>query len=106
MGWTMPWSTPTDGFDAAFGVDRWHGTNAFIRDGDRAFRTCFVDGRGEEVVGGTWAHLDPTALGRQEEREDSPEAARRPRPTRGGTSTTSTTRARRRRAGPTRWSAA
>ena len=26
--------TITDGFDADFGVDEWHGTNAFIRDGD------------------------------------------------------------------------
>ena len=34
MGWTMPWYTITDGFDTDFGVDEWHGTNAFIRDGD------------------------------------------------------------------------
>ncbi|GAB2827417.1 hypothetical protein GCM10027176_34660 [Actinoallomurus bryophytorum] len=31
MGWTMPWYTMTDGFDADLGVDEWHGTNAFIR---------------------------------------------------------------------------
>ena len=36
MGWTMPWYTITDGFDTDFGVDEWHGTNAFIRDDDRA----------------------------------------------------------------------
>ena len=35
MGWEMPWYTMTDGFDADFGVDEWHGTNAFIRDGDQ-----------------------------------------------------------------------
>src|ERR1700716_1610905 len=34
MGWTMPWYTVTDGFDTDFGVDEWHGTNAFIRDSD------------------------------------------------------------------------
>src|SRR5215213_5912410 len=34
MGWTMPWYTMTDGFDADFGVDEWHGTNSFIRDDD------------------------------------------------------------------------
>jgi predicted dithiol-disulfide oxidoreductase (DUF899 family) len=34
MGWEMPWYTITDRFDADFGVDEWHGTNAFIRDGD------------------------------------------------------------------------
>ena len=33
MGWTMPWYTMTDGFDTDFGVDEWHGTNAFIRHG-------------------------------------------------------------------------
>ena len=36
MGWELiPWYTITDDFDADFGVDEWHGTNAFIRDGDR-----------------------------------------------------------------------
>jgi predicted dithiol-disulfide oxidoreductase (DUF899 family) len=73
MGWTMPWYTITDGFDTAFGVDEWHGTNAFIRDGDRVFRTYFINNRGDEVMGGTWSYLDLTALGRQEEWEDSPE---------------------------------
>src|SRR4029450_5407819 len=42
MGWTMPWYTLKDGFDTDFGVDEWHGTNAFIRDGDRVFRTYFI----------------------------------------------------------------
>jgi len=73
MGWEMPWYTVTDDFDADFGVDEWHGTNAFIRSGDRVFRTYFVNSRGDEVMGGTWAYLDITALGRQEEGEDSPE---------------------------------
>jgi predicted dithiol-disulfide oxidoreductase (DUF899 family) len=73
MGWTMPWYTITDEFDVDFGVDQWHGTNAFIRDGDRVFRTYFVNNRGDEVMGGTWAYLDITALGRQETWEDSPE---------------------------------
>src|SRR5918912_3428091 len=73
MGWSMPWYTMTDRFDADFDVDQWHGTNAFIRDGARVFRTYFVNNRGDEVMGGTWAYLDLTALGRQEEWEDSPE---------------------------------
>ncbi|MGE0295848.1 DUF899 domain-containing protein [Pseudonocardia sp.] len=72
MGWTMPWVTITDSFDTDFGVDEWHGTNAFIRDGDRVFRTYFVDRRGDEVFGNTWSYLDITALGRQEDWEDSP----------------------------------
>jgi predicted dithiol-disulfide oxidoreductase (DUF899 family) len=73
MGWKMPWYTMTDGFDADFGVDEWHGTNAFIRDGDSVFRTYFVNNRGDEVMGDTWSYLDLTALGRQESWEDSPE---------------------------------
>jgi predicted dithiol-disulfide oxidoreductase (DUF899 family) len=29
MGWEIPWYTITDSFDADFGVDEWHGHNAF-----------------------------------------------------------------------------
>jgi predicted dithiol-disulfide oxidoreductase (DUF899 family) len=73
MGWDMPWYTITDDFDADFGVEEWHGTNAFLREGDEIFRTYFIDSRGDEHMGSTWAYLDITALGRQEEWEDSPE---------------------------------
>jgi predicted dithiol-disulfide oxidoreductase (DUF899 family) len=74
MGWEhIPWYTMTDDFDADFGVDEWHGTNAFIRDGDRVFRTYLVNARGDEQMGNTWNYLDITALGRQENWEDSPE---------------------------------
>ncbi len=72
MGWTMPWYTITDGFDADFGVDEWHGHNVFFRDGERVFRTYFVDARGDEQMGNTWNFLDITPLGRQEAWEDSP----------------------------------
>jgi predicted dithiol-disulfide oxidoreductase (DUF899 family) len=73
MGWTMPWYTMTDGFDADFGVDQWHGTNAFIREDDSVYRTYFINNRGDEAMGSTWSYLDMTALGRQEDWEDSPE---------------------------------
>ena len=72
MGWSVPWYTITDDFDEDFGVDEWHGTNAFIREGDRIFRSYFVNDRGDEAMGSTWSYLDITALGRQEEWEDSP----------------------------------
>jgi predicted dithiol-disulfide oxidoreductase (DUF899 family) len=73
MGWDhIPWYTITDDFDADFGVDEWHGTNAFLRDGDRIFRTYLIESRGDEAMGSTWSYLDITALGRQEEWEDSP----------------------------------
>ena len=73
MGWERPWYTLTDDFDADFGVEEWHGTNAFIREGDQIFRTYFINSRGDEAMGSTWSYLDLTALGRQEEWEDSPE---------------------------------
>jgi len=73
MGWKMPWYTITDSFDTDFGVNEWHGTNAFIHDGDRVFRTYFINNRGDEALGTTWSFLDMTALGRQEDWEDSPE---------------------------------
>jgi predicted dithiol-disulfide oxidoreductase (DUF899 family) len=73
MGWEMPWFTITDSFDADFGVNEWHGTNVFYRDGDRVFRTYFINNRGDEQMGSIWNYLDITPLGRQEDWEDSPE---------------------------------
>jgi predicted dithiol-disulfide oxidoreductase (DUF899 family) len=73
MEWEMPWYTITDSWDKDFGVDEWHGHNAFIRDGERIFRTYFINSRGDEAMGSTWDYLDMTALGRQETWEDSPE---------------------------------
>jgi predicted dithiol-disulfide oxidoreductase (DUF899 family) len=74
MGWDIPWYTLTDDFAADFDVEEWHGTNAFYRDDDgRIFRTYFINKRGDEHLGTPWAYLDMTALGRQEEWEDSPE---------------------------------
>jgi predicted dithiol-disulfide oxidoreductase (DUF899 family) len=73
MGWKMPWYTITDSFDIDFGVNEWHGHNAFIRDGDKVFRTYFINERGDEAMGTIWSYLDVTALGRQETWEDSPE---------------------------------
>ncbi len=73
MGWSMPWYTITDSFDVDFGVDQWYGYNAFIRDGERVFRTYFINGREAEAMGNTWSFLDMTAFGRQETWENSPE---------------------------------
>jgi predicted dithiol-disulfide oxidoreductase (DUF899 family) len=83
MGWELiPWYTiPDDSeFDSDFGVRDWHGTNAFVRDGDGIFRTYFIDSRGDEQMGNTWNYLDITALGRQEEWEDSPDGYPQARP--------------------------
>lgn len=72
MEWKMPWYTITDSFDVDFGVDLWHGHNAFFRDGDKVFRTYFINTRGDEAMGTLWSYLDMTVLGRQELWEDSP----------------------------------
>src|SRR5690242_8161710 len=80
MGWAMPWYTITDSFDKDFGVDEWHGHNVFIRDGDKVFRTYFINNRGDEAMGTVWSYLDITALGRQEAWEDSPEGYPQTRP--------------------------
>ena len=74
MGWEFPWYTLRDDFDADHDVAEWHGTNVFLRDGDEAYRTYFIDARGDEALGSTWSFLDITPYGRQEEWEDSPEA--------------------------------
>src|SRR5271170_7238248 len=47
MEWEMPWYTITDSWDSDFGVNEWHGTNAFFRDGDRVYRTYFINNRGD-----------------------------------------------------------
>lgn len=74
MGWEhIPWYTLLDDFDADFGVDQWHGHNAFIHDGANIYRTYFINGRGDEAMGTVWSYLDMAPLGRQEEWEDSPE---------------------------------
>ena len=73
-GWgDIPWYTLTDDFDADFGVDQWHGTNAFIREDDGIYRTYLIESRGDEHMGSTWSYLDITALGRQEQWENSPD---------------------------------
>jgi len=61
-------------------VDEWHGHNAFVRDGERVFRTYFINSRGDEAMGTVWSYLDMTALGRQELWEDSPAGYPQSRP--------------------------
>jgi predicted dithiol-disulfide oxidoreductase (DUF899 family) len=81
MGWEdIPWYTITDSFDADFGVDEWHGHNVFFRNGERVFRTYFINNRGDEAMGTTWSYLDLTPLGRQETWEDSPKGYPQTRP--------------------------
>ncbi len=46
------------------------GTSCFLRDGERVFHTYSSYARGAEWTGGSYAFLDLTALGRQEEWEE------------------------------------
>jgi predicted dithiol-disulfide oxidoreductase (DUF899 family) len=46
------------------------GLSCFLRDGDRVFHTYSTFARGAEMLGGSYAYLDLTALGRQEEWEE------------------------------------
>ena len=63
--------TTAEGLGAWFGHEAT--IDAFFRDGDRVFRTYFVNNRGDEALGSTWSYLDLSALGRQEQWENSPE---------------------------------
>jgi hypothetical protein len=91
MGWELiPWYTLTDDFDKDFGVDEWHGHNAFIREGDRIFRTYFIDARGDEQLAPPGAiSTSPRSAARRRGRT-RPRAIRRLRRTSGGTTTTRT----------------
>ena len=46
------------------------GISCFLRDGDDVFHTYATYARGTEELGGAYAFLDLTALGRQEEWEE------------------------------------
>ena len=59
---------PVDG--PAPGSAELPGTSCFLRDGERVFHTYSSYARGAEWTGGSYAFLDLTALGRQEEWEE------------------------------------
>ncbi len=91
MGWTFPWwSSYGSDFNRDFGVTidpgdpgstfnfrstegmapgEYPGTSCFLRVGDRVFHTYSSYARGAEWTGGSYAFLDLTALGRQEDWE-------------------------------------
>ncbi|MDX6664493.1 MAG: hypothetical protein QOG68_699 [Solirubrobacteraceae bacterium] len=73
MGWTVPWYSTFDDFNADHDVPKFFGLNVFLRDGDDVFRTYFTTGRGVEALGSSWSFLDVMPFGRQEDWEDSPE---------------------------------
>ena len=93
MGWDVPWYTITDSFDADFGVDEWHGTNAFLRSTDEAGDGSSARTSSTTVATKRWAAHGPTSTSPhwavRRSGRTHPTDIRRRRRTRGGTGTTS-----------------
>jgi predicted dithiol-disulfide oxidoreductase (DUF899 family) len=78
MGWKVPWySSDGTSFNEDFGVTtsegETFGLSVFLRMGDGVFQTYFTTDRALEALDANFTLLDWTALGRQEDWEDSPE---------------------------------
>ncbi|HEX7662047.1 MAG TPA: DUF899 family protein [Pseudonocardiaceae bacterium] len=74
MGWEMPWYSAQPSLDTLL-VGRQPGLFhlvCYLRDGDRAFETYWTTGRGVEAMDSSYALMDRTVYGRQEQWEDSP----------------------------------
>jgi predicted dithiol-disulfide oxidoreductase (DUF899 family) len=74
MGWDMPWYSAHDSLDALL-VGRRIGMMhlvCYLRDGDRVFETYWTKRRGAEAMDYSYALMDLTVYGRQEQWEDSP----------------------------------
>ena len=74
MGWDMPWYSAQPSLDTLL-VDREHGLFhlvCYLRDGNRVFETYWTNRRGAEVLDYSYALMDLTVFGRQEDWEDSP----------------------------------
>jgi predicted dithiol-disulfide oxidoreductase (DUF899 family) len=74
MGWDMPWYSAQASLDALL-VGRQKGLMhlvCYVRDGDRVFETYWTNYRGVEAMDYSFALMDLTVYGRQQEWEDSP----------------------------------
>lgn len=74
MGWDMPWYSALDSLDTLL-VGRQVGVMhlvSYLRTGDRVFETYWTNYRGVEAMDYSFALMDLTVYGRQEEWEDSP----------------------------------
>jgi predicted dithiol-disulfide oxidoreductase (DUF899 family) len=74
MGWDMPWYSAQDSLDQLL-VGREVGLFhlvCYLRDGDRVFETYWTKRRGAEAMDYSYALMDLTVYGRQENWEDSP----------------------------------
>jgi predicted dithiol-disulfide oxidoreductase (DUF899 family) len=74
MGWRFPfYSVVGEEFQKLRGTDEYFAIDAYLRDGDKVYLTYSSRARGAETIVNTFSLLDLTALGRQEEWEDTPE---------------------------------
>ena len=76
MGWDIPWYSAQPSLDTLL-VGREHGLFhlvCYLRDDDRVFETYWTERRGAEALDYSYALMDLTVFGRQEEWEDSPES--------------------------------
>jgi predicted dithiol-disulfide oxidoreductase (DUF899 family) len=74
MGWDMPWYSALPSLNELL-VGRRIGTMrlvCYVRDGDRVFETYWTWYRGVEAMDYSYALMDLTVYGRQEQWEDSP----------------------------------
>lgn len=74
MGWNMPWYSAQPSLDALL-VGREIGLFhlvCYLRDGDRVFETYWTKRRGVEALDNSYALMDLTVYGRQEQWENSP----------------------------------
>ena len=53
MEWDIRWYTMTDTFDKTSVSMNGNGHSVFFRDGDKMFRTCLINARGDEAMGTT-----------------------------------------------------
>jgi len=75
MNWTVPWFSSYDSdFNYDFGVTDEEGEkpglSVFLHEGEDLFHTYFTNGRGVDILLGTYNYLDLTPLGRQEAWEE------------------------------------
>jgi predicted dithiol-disulfide oxidoreductase (DUF899 family) len=74
MDWDMPWYSAQDSLDALL-VGRQKGLMhlvCYVRDGNRVFETYWTNYRGVEAMDYSFALMDLTVYGRQEQWENSP----------------------------------
>jgi predicted dithiol-disulfide oxidoreductase (DUF899 family) len=74
MGWDVPWYSAQPSLEALLGdreVGLFH-LVCYLRDGERVFETYWTKRRGVQAMDYSYALMDLTVFGRQEEWEDSP----------------------------------